>query len=92
MKRVTVTLPDDLAEQLEVYMNAQTVAPSLTKVMQTALEKFLDEQELQRELAKRGYKPPSKWPVNFPVFEEGSGKTDISINHDKYFAEATKEV
>ena len=91
MKRTTITLPDELTEQLNAYLAQQPVPPSLTKVMQIALKKFLDEQELERELAKRGYKAPSKWPVFFPVDEQGSGKSDLSINHDAYFAEGYKE-
>lgn len=86
MKRATITLPDELNGRLNAYLEAQPVPPSLTKIMQTALEQFLQQQERQRELTQRGYKPPSKWPVTFPVDEQGSGKADISINHDAYFA------
>lgn len=89
MKRATITLPDELNKRLNAYLEAQPVQPSLTKVMQAALEKFLDEQ-VQTELAKRGYRPPTGFP-DFPIFEKGSGKSDISFNHDKYFAEAFKE-
>ena len=84
MKRATITLPDDLNERLNAYLKAQPVAPSLTKVMQAALEQFLRTQDLQRELAERGYKPPLRWPVTFPVDEQGSGRSDISVNHDAY--------
>ncbi len=91
MKRATITLPDDLNERLEAYLKAQPVAPSLTKVMQTALEQFLKEQDMQRELAKRGYKPPLKWPITFPVDEQGSGRADISVNHDAYAETITKD-
>ncbi len=90
MKRITVTLPDELEQRLDTYRKAQLVTPSLTKVVQKALESFLDNWTRQ-ELEKRGYEPLSRWPVNFPVFEKGSGKRDISINHDKYLAEAAKD-
>ena len=89
MKRATVTLPDDLKIRLDTYLAAQPVAPSFSKVVQTALERFLEEQTMQQELEKRGYEPP-RWPVTFPVDEKGSGKRDISVNHDKYLAEGTK--
>ena len=85
MKRATITLPDELNERLNAYLEAQLVQPSLTKVMQTALKKFLDAQ-MQTELVKRGYKSPTGFP-NFPIFEQWSGKSDLSINHDRYFAE-----
>ena len=89
MKRATVTLPDDLKIRLDTYLAAQPVTPSFSKVVQTALERFLEEQTMQQELEKRGYEPP-RWPVTFPVDEKGSGKRDISVNHDKYLAEGTK--
>ena len=89
MKRVTITLPDDLNERLEAYLTAQPVPPSLTKVVQTALKQFLDEQ-MQAELAKRGYKPTKNFP-DFPIFEKGSGESDLSIHHDKYFVEPYKK-
>ena len=89
MKRITITLPDELEQRLNTYRKAQSVPPSLTKVVQTALENFLEDWT-RRELEKREYKPPSRWPVTFPVDEEGSGKRDISINHDNYLAEAAK--
>ena len=89
MKRITVTLPDALEQRLDIYRKAQPVKPSLTKVVQEAAENFLDDWTRQ-ELEKRGYELPSQW-LDFPVFEKGSGKRDISINHDKYLAKAAKD-
>ena len=89
MKRATVTLPDDLKIRLDTYLAAQPVAPSFSKVVQTALEAFLSEHELQRALRERDYRPPQGFP-DFPVFK-GSGKSDISINHDAYLADAHLE-
>ena len=41
MKRATVTLPDDLAEAVEMYTQAQDVPPALTAVVQAALREYL---------------------------------------------------
>ena len=90
MKRIAITLSNELEQRLDAYRKAQSVPPSLTKVVQTALESFLEDWT-RRELEKRDYEPPSRWPVAFPVDEKGSGKEDISINHDKYLAEAAKK-
>ena len=53
MKRATITISDQLEPALEAYLKDQEVAPSLTRLLQTALGEFL---------AARGYggskKPP----------------------------------
>jgi metal-responsive CopG/Arc/MetJ family transcriptional regulator len=41
MKRVSVTLDDDLEVALEDYIRSQEVKPSLTAVVQAALQQFL---------------------------------------------------
>lgn len=41
MRRVTVTIPDDLEAALDSYIAAQAAAPSVTAVMQASLERFL---------------------------------------------------
>ena len=74
MKRATVTLPDDLAEAVEKYTEAQNVPPALTAVVQVALREYLQE---------RGFL------ANLPAFETrtpwgSSGRSDVSINHDLY--------
>lgn len=41
MKRATITLPDDLAEAVEDYLQAQEARPALTTVLQAALRTYL---------------------------------------------------
>jgi hypothetical protein len=41
MRRVTITLPDDLAKAVEGYRSAQEAPPALTTVVQAALREFL---------------------------------------------------
>lgn len=42
MRRVTVTIPDDLETALDRFIEAQPVAPSVTAVLQTSLKHFLE--------------------------------------------------
>ena len=77
MKRATMTLPDDLAEAVAEYVKAQDAPPALTTVMQVALREYLLE---------RGFLRPFR-PLKITPAPQGSGLTDVSVNHDKYFAE-----
>jgi hypothetical protein len=73
MKRATVTLPDDLAEAVEKYTEAQNVPPALTAVVQVALREYLQERGFLRT-----YRPLKLEPLG------SSGRSDVSINHDLY--------
>jgi hypothetical protein len=77
MKRATITLPDDLAMGVDEYLRAQDAPPALTTLMQAALREYLRE---------RGF-PRSFRPLKITPATQGSGLTDVSVNHDKYFAE-----
>jgi hypothetical protein len=74
MKRSTMTLPDDLVEAVDNYLQAQDVRPALTTVMQAALREYLRE---------RGFLQPYK-PLKIRPAKHGSGSSDGSINHDLY--------
>jgi hypothetical protein len=76
MKRATITLPDDLANATEEYVQAQEAPPALTTVMQAALREYLRERGFLRE-----YRPLKITPA-----KKGSGRSDVSINHDLYLA------
>ena len=43
MRRVTVTIPDDLETALDSYIAEQAAAPSVTAVVQASLKRFLSE-------------------------------------------------
>ncbi len=77
MKRTTVTLPDDLADAVESYARDQEAPPALTAVVQSALRQFL---------TQRGYLGRRR-PLRITPARQGSGLTDVSREHDRYFAE-----
>ncbi len=74
MKRATITLPDDLAEATDNYLQAQDAPPALTTVMQTALREFLRERGFLRV----------RRPLKIRPAKRGSGRSDVSQNHDLY--------
>jgi hypothetical protein len=76
MKRATMTLPDDLAEAVDSYRQAQDAPPALTTVVQAALREYLRE---------RGFLRPYR-PLKITPASRGSGKHDVSENHDLYLA------
>jgi hypothetical protein len=79
MKRATMSLPDDLAEAVDNYRQAQEAPPSLTAVVQTALREYL---------RQRGFLADRRpFRIN-PVGR--SGRTDKSREHDAYRAGTKK--
>ena len=84
MRRATITIPDDLESELEVFLNGQETRPSLTGILETALRRYLQE----RNLALRQYRPPSG-PLEITPAEEGSGLSDVSERHDHYLVFGT---
>jgi len=77
MKRATVTLPDDLADAVEHYVRDQEAPPPLTAVVQAALRQYL---------SLRGYLRPAA-PFRLTPARHGSGRRDISEEHDRYLTE-----
>ena len=82
MKRATITLPDDLEQELQDYLAEYDAPPSLTNVVQAALRQYLDD----RKWKSRGY-IPAQHEFSSPVAESGSEKRNISIDHDEYLIE-----
>ena len=73
MKRATMTLPDDLAQAVDEYVQAQEAPPALTTVVQAALREYLRERGYLRT-----YRP-------LKITAKGrSGRSDVSENHDLY--------
>lgn len=68
-----MTFPDDLAEAVESYVQAQEVKPALTTVVQSALREYLRD---------RGFLKPYR-PLRITP-KGSSGRSDISRNHDLY--------
>lgn len=77
MKRATITLPPEMEDALERYIRDQEVTPTFTAIVQAALREYL---------AGRGYLGEPRFLRIRPA-EQGSGSTDVSLNHDRYFAE-----
>jgi hypothetical protein len=77
MRRATITIDKEIELALGKYIGDQEAPPSLTAVVHAALRSFL---------AERGYLPARRSPKITPA-PRGSGKRDISVAHDKYFAE-----
>ena len=74
MKRATITLPDDLAKAVDEYLQAQDAPPALTKIVQASLREYLRGRGFPRE-----YRPLKITPA-----KKGSGRSDVSQNHDLY--------
>lgn len=83
MSQATITIPDELRREFEDYARRQEEPPELSAVVQQALRDFLQRQEEREE---REYRPFRVTPIEE---KDDMGESDVSINHDKYFAEAT---
>jgi hypothetical protein len=80
MKRATMTLPDDLAKAMEKYLASQEAPPSLTTVVQAALRQYLGERGFLRTHRRLAITPAGR----------GSGRSDISQQHDRYLVGTQK--
>jgi len=76
MKRATITIGGDLEKALRSYTSRQEVAPSFTALVQAALREYL---------ARRGAAAAAH-PLRITPSKKGSGKSDVSRRHDRYFA------
>lgn len=74
MKRITITIPDVLAEAAGKYIQSQEAPPALTAIMQMALRQYLGEQ---------GYLRVHRYLDIAPSLQ-GSGSSDGSQAHDRY--------
>jgi len=72
MKRATMCLPDDLAEAVDNYLQAQEVPPRLTAVVQTVLREYLRE---------RGFLHCVE-PLRIRPAKPGNGQSDVTESHD----------
>lgn len=69
-----MTFPDDLAKAMDDYLQSQEAPPALTTVMQAALREYLRERGFLREFR----------PLKITPAKKGSGRSDVSQNHDLY--------
>ena len=82
MKRATVTIPDDLQNELTAYLGTQESPPTLTALVQAALRRFLAEKRLEQWQ----YRPPQR-RLSITPAASGSGRSDVSIAHDEAISE-----
>jgi metal-responsive CopG/Arc/MetJ family transcriptional regulator len=78
MRRATVTIPDDLEKAVDSYLRSQEAPPPLTAVVQAALREYLEQ---------RGYLQRAGRFLRITPARKGSGRSDVSRDHDRYFAE-----
>jgi hypothetical protein len=76
MKRATITLPDDIEQALQRFVQEQEVPVQLTAVVQAAVREYLGE---------RGYLRAAS-PLRIRPAAHGSGEKDGSVSHDRYLA------
>ena len=86
MKRATITFPDELEAKLEAYLSEQAAPPTLSKLVQVALDEYLTNQEW----LKRQVRLP-QGPLRITPAEVGSGESDISLNHDDHVTDKQLE-
>jgi hypothetical protein len=76
MKRATITLPDDLEQALDRFVDEQPVPVQLTAVVQAAVREYLGE---------RGYLPSAS-ALRIRPAQRGGGRDDVSVSHDRYLS------
>ncbi len=84
MKRLTTTLPDDLETRFEAYLRDRGASPS--DVVRNALRAYLEDERSVVHFDGEAHPAPEK-PLRFTVSEKGSGKSDVSIAHDRYLTD-----
>jgi len=77
MKRATVTIPDELEKAVDSYVRSQEAPPPLTAIIQAALREHLE---------YRGYLRRTGRFLRIMPARKGSGRSDVSGEHDRYFA------
>jgi len=58
MKRATITLSDELEAELDAYLARQDAPPSLTAIVQAALQRYLDDKRTTQGAGDRPYPFP----------------------------------
>jgi hypothetical protein len=77
MKHDVLSLPDELVEDLDRFGRSQEPPRDPVEIVQTAVRDYL---------TAHGYATPARTLIITPA-EQGSGVTDLSLHHDRYFAE-----
>jgi hypothetical protein len=78
MKRATITFPDELEQKISRYLDSQMTPPTLSMLVQVALDDFLD----RHAWSARQYCPATNKP-DLPV-SDAPVEADVSLEHDEY--------
>ena len=79
MKQATITLSDELEALLDAYRRDREDPAPLSTLAEAALREYL---------RLRGYISSSDYrPFRITPLEHGSGRSDVSIEHDRYLYE-----
>ena len=82
VRRTTISLPDELQDALQRYRADREAEAPLSAVAQAAIREFL---------AKRGYlQEPGETAFRITPAPAGSDASDVSANHNRYFAESVE--
>lgn len=84
MKRITVTLPDDLEQELNIYLASKDAPPNLTTLTQAALRDYLQIKKLSERAHRSAQKPFTVSPL---AEKDSNGELDVSLHHDAYLAD-----
>ena len=76
MKQATIMLSDELIEAIEAFQRDEGDKADLPAITEAALKTYLQ---------ARGYLPAAR-PLRITPAPAGSGKTDVSIEHDRELA------
>ena len=76
IERTLLALPDDLLDALDRFGREQDPPRDPREIVQTAVREYLD---------GHGYAESGR-PLTISPAEQGSGVTDVSLHHDRYFA------
>ena len=80
MKQATIVLSDELEALLDAYWRDHEDPTPLSALAEAALRQYL---------RARGYVPASEYrPLRITPAEQGSGKSGVSIDHDRYLYDA----
>jgi hypothetical protein len=83
MRRVTITIPDDLEQALLEFQAAQPVQPTLTAIVQTATREYLRHGHVIIPATRPFHITPITPNDEFE-------RTDVSVKHDQVAVEASQ--
>lgn len=84
MGQITITLPPHLEAEIKEYLRSGQGNGDLSALVSDALRDYLDRRQAELEIINPGR--PLR-TLRITPASKGSGRSDVSVNHDKYLAE-----